>query len=65
MNNKPLKNINRIDISLTNQHGWQVRSHIGGQDRSKWFGDNQHGGTAFALQNAITYRNVMMDVLTK
>lgn len=65
MNKKPLQNINRIDISINNQHGWQVRTHIGNQDRSKWFGDKQYGGPDFALTQAIKYRDIMIDVLSK
>jgi hypothetical protein len=62
---KPLQNIHRIDIVPTGQHGWQVRSRIDNHDRSKWFGDKQYGGTAFALHQAVTYRDVMIDVLNK
>lgn len=61
----PLKNIKRIDIASTGQHGWQVRTTIGGTHRSKWFSDKKFGNAAFALGEATVYRNVMIDVLSK
>ena len=62
-----MHNIHRIDITNRNQHGWQVRTYIGGEDRSKWFADTKRGNTctATALREAIQYRDVMLDVLSK
>ena len=60
-----MHNIHRIDITYRNTHGWQVRTTIGGIDRSKWFSDAKYFGSSSALYEATSYRNVMLDVLSK
>lgn len=61
----PLRNINRIDIASTNQHGWQVRSQMGGRDRSWWFSDAKCGSPAHGLAMALDQRDAMLSILSK
>lgn len=58
-----MKNVYRVEIKATNTFGWQVRTHKGGKDRSKWFADNKYGSPALALMKAEAFRDALMMVV--
>lgn len=69
MSDKP-KNIFRIDIEPTSEHpdrhpthGWQVRIKRQKKQHTKYFSDKRHGGKDEALQEAIAYRDELLDEL--
>jgi len=69
MSNKP-KNIFRIDIEPTDEnpdrhptHGWQVRIKRQKKQHTKYFSDKRYGGKEEALNEAIAYRDELIEEL--
>lgn len=60
-----MKNVYRVEIKATNTFGWQVRTHKGGKDNSKWFADSKYGSAGQALVKAEAYRDALMTVLAR
>lgn len=59
----PLHHIVRIDIPGSNTHGWQVKVRRQGKRMTKFFGDRRYGGSQPALQEAIVYRDDLLERL--
>lgn len=51
------KSISRVDHAPKRMHGWLVRVQFRGEHRSKFFGDQRHGGKGEALQQALAFRD--------
>lgn len=51
------KSISRVDQAPKRMHGWLVRVHYRGEQRSKFFGDKRHGGKPEALDAALAFRD--------
>ena len=69
MKDKP-KNVFRIDIEPTEEHpnrhpthGWQVRIKRQKKQHTKYFSDKRFGGREGALQEAVEYRDELLEEL--
>ena len=62
-NHTPIKGISRIDTKST--HGWFVRGYRNGKTYTKLFSDRKNGGKEVALEAARTYRQQLLEELSK
>lgn len=69
MKDKPT-NVFRIDIEPTDEnpdrhptHGWQVRIKRHGKQHTKYFSDKRFGGREKALEEAVEYRDELLEEL--
>lgn len=64
------RNVFRIDIEPSDEHpdrhpthGWQVRIKRHKKQYTKYFSDKKHGGNEEALQEAVAYRDELLEEL--